>query len=566
MLGAGKTPDDVNAYLATENISADDLNSSPVAAPGQINGATPVASAYNPTPTQRMRDMVINRRAGTAAPNLPSNASPWSRAVDWMQSIGDSSNIAAHGVTAGLSDEVGGLGQGAGAVLATGDPSQFAPAAGRGMDAINANNQRYREQNPILASALEGVGLLTSPLMRLGQTWEAAAPSMAGRAVRSGAVNTATGAGTAAAYNEGSASDRLRAAIYGAAGGGAAGLVLSPALEGAAKGTQTFSQAVAAKKAAAQAPSTAAIKAAASGEYKNVEAAGAVIGPQALQNLSTSVKADLVQFGYHPELQPKVGIVLKELDRVSQGNITAEGVDTLRKIARSVATSADPSERTLGGMIVGKIDDMMENLRPADVVQGNAQQATESLGKARALWKTMRKAELLDGLVDKGELQGMSTNSGGNVQNLIRQKLRTAILENPNNARMFAPDELKAVRQVVRGTWGQNTLRQLGRLAPSSNAWLGIVSTFAAPGVGVAVPMVGAAAKALATRSTKKAIDALSAKVRQGAIQQAPQLGSAPTFPMQVRQQLINQEIRKRLGIAGGSTAGAVGGLVGANY
>jgi hypothetical protein len=218
-------------------------------------------------------------------------------------------------------------------------------------------------------------------------------------------------------------------------------------------------------------------------------------------------------------------------------------------------------------MIVSKIDDMMENLQPTDIVQGNAQQATEALTKARSLWKTSRKAELLDTLVDKGELQGMSTNSGGNIQNLIRQKLRTTILENPNNARMFTADEIKAVRQVVQGTWGQNTLRQLGRLAPSSNAWLGILSTFAAPGIGVAVPVVGAGAKALATNSTKNAIEALSTKVRQGATAVAPELSAAtPTFPMQLRQQLINQEIRKRLGLVGNSAAGAIGGAVGAGY
>jgi hypothetical protein len=473
----------------------------------------------------------------------------------------------AHGLTGGLTDEAAGLGRGTGAVLRTGDPGAFAPGFKSGMDAVNASLAAYRQSNPVLASTLEGLGMVTSPLMRLGEPWQAGAATPVGRAVRSSALGAAKGAGVSAATAEGGVQDRLEAAALGGATGGALGLALPLALEGTAKGTQTFAEAVAKKKSAAQVPSVDAIKAAASAEYKNASNAGAIIGPQALQNLSQSIKGDLAQFGYHPELQPKVGIVLKELDRVSQGNITADGVDTLRKIARSVATSADPSERTLGGMIIGKIDDMMENLQPSDVVQGNAAQATESLGKARDLWKTMRKAELLEGLVDKGELQGMSTNSGGNVQNLIRQKMRTVILENPKNARMFTPDELKSVRQIVQGTWGQNTLRQLGRLAPSSNAWLGIVSTFAAPGVGVAVPMVGAGAKALATRSTKKAIEKLTTSVKQGAYSAAPQLQpSTPTFPLQLRQQLINQQIRERLGLAGNPAAGAIGGSVGASY
>jgi hypothetical protein len=549
--GAAWKPIKTNSPLAADKIQAQTMDE---------------AAAYNPTGAQRIEDTAIAKHKGVKAPELPENASMWARAVDWVNGFNGATDTAAHGMTGGLTDEAGGLGQGVGAALKAGDPSAFAPGFKSGMDAVNASLAAYRERNPLLASTLEGGGLVTSPLMRVGEGWQAAGLTPSSRAVRSAATGAAKGAATGAAMAEGDLVDRGRAAALGGAAGGALGLALPLATEGTAKATQTFSEAVANKKAASQAPSVAAIKAAANAEYKSASAADAILNADPVKRLQASVQGDLANFGYHPDLQPKIGVVLKELDRVGQGNVTADGVDTIRKMALGISRSNDPSERALGGMIVRKIDDMMENLQPADIVQGNANQAVESLGKARDLWKTMRKAELLENLMDQGELQGMSTNSGGNVQNLIRQKLRTSVLENKDNARMFTPDELKTVRQIVSGTKTQNVLRQLGRLAPSSNAWLGIVSTFAAPGVGVAVPMVGAGAKALATRSTKKAIDKLATSVKQGAYRSAPQLSPAPTFPLQLRQQMINQQIRERLGLAANPAAAAIGGTIGSNY
>lgn len=262
-------------------------------------------------------------------------------------------------------------------------------------------------------------------------------------------------------------------------------------------------------------PTTSDLKAAGSAAYKTAEDAGLVVKPVAMQNLASSVKADLANLGYHPKLQPKIQAVLEELDRVGGENISLKGIDVMRRIVGNAAASQDPTEKMMASRIIEKIDDTVENLKPEDVLQGNVEEATKALTKARELWGTMRKSQTIENLILKAEDRAASTNSGGNLQNTIRQNLRT-ILDNPKKSRGFTKDELDAIRQVVRGTPSQNALRLLGRLAPSSNAWLGILSTFALPGVGLAVPVGGSIAKAAATRSTEKSIEALSALVRSG--------------------------------------------------
>lgn len=556
MLDQGAPGADVDSYLQHEGVTADQLRNSPVASPGQITGATPEMSAYNPSFTQRMSDLMANERAGTKPPPLPENASLPNRMLDWLQSFKGATDTAARGVTAGLSDDAQALGAATGKTLAGNAPQGFGAAYQTADEAANQNIANFKSDNPIFGNALEGAGMIASPIFRLGSGAQAGARTIFGRTAQAGVAGAGQGAVAGLGYSEGDLGDRLAAAGIGAATGGALSAALTPAIEGITKGGQTFSNAMQAKKATA---TTAQLKAAAKGFYGDVKQADVILGPQPIKDLAKSVQTDLADFGYHPELQPKVGILLKELDRIGQGNVTATGVDQMRKMAVAVAKSNDPSERTLGGMIVGKIDDMMQNLKPADVVTGDAAAATEALNKAHSTWRTMRKSELIDSLVVKGEDQGMSTNSGGNVQNNIRQKLR-GILDNPKTARLFTDDEQTAIRQIVRGTPTQNALRLLGRLAPSSNAWLGILSTFAAPGVGVAVPIVGAAAKAGATKLTTNAVENLSAMVRSGA-----DLPKVSPIMLQ-RQNLLQLQKRKQLGLFGPIAGGASGAAVGSNY
>lgn len=363
-------------------------------------------------------------------------------------------------------------------------------------------------------------------------------PAQMGRgALAGGASGAAYGFGTA----EGGAANRLQ----GAAVTGALGATAGAAVPAVANKLSGLVSSIAQRRAAAAAvPTNQALRAAGTAAYDAVENAGLIVKPTAMRALTADVYKDLSNLAWHPKMQPNITAIVGELNRVSKGNITAKGIDTMRKLAGNAAKSQDPTERMMASRVIEKIDDMMDNLTPNDVLQGDAAGAAQSLKEARTLWSRMRKSEMIDEAVKVAEDQAMSTNSGGNVQNVLRQKLRL-ILDNPKKVRGFSKAEQDALRKIVHGTPTQNTLRQLGRLAPSSNAWLGVLSTWAIPG-GVAIPIAGSVSKALATRSTQKAIDRFSQQVRNGGPLLAPQAPAgqllAP-YPQQVIQRMLGQGV-----------------------
>jgi hypothetical protein len=251
MIDKGASETEIDDYLSHEGVTADQLKTSPVAGPGQINGNTPVASSYNPTANQRAKDLMMQRRTGAAAPALPQDASVWTRAMDWVNSLQAPTDTAARAFTGGLSDEAAGAGAATGAVLLGQNPGD---AFKKTSSSINANIARFKDANPILSNTLEGLSMAASPLFRAGADWQAAAPTTLGRAVRAGALGAGAGALTGAAYNEGDIGDRLEAAGWGAALGAPLAGIAAPVIETATKAGQSFTDVLNARRAAANDP------------------------------------------------------------------------------------------------------------------------------------------------------------------------------------------------------------------------------------------------------------------------------------------------------------------------
>ena len=320
-------------------------------------------------------------------------------------------------------------------------------------------------------------------------------------------IGAAQGAAYGLGSGEGEVLDRLPSAGVGAVVGGAAG--------GAVR---TVANALSARASRAAIPETEDIKKAAGAAYDAAENAGVIIAPQGVQRLSQEVTSDLAEFGYHPSLQPRVGVVLNELGRLSEQPVTLKGMDVTRRIAQSAAQSMDPSERAIGKRIIGRIDDFVENMGEADVLGGDVASATAALGEARGLWSRMRKSEMVADAVTKAERRAASTGSGGNVDNATRQNIRK-ILDSPKLSRGFTEAERAAAEQVVRGTPTQNAARLVGKLSPQGNglmAALGVGGAAAAPSYAIPAMVAGAVSKQYADRATPANVRALSEIIRSG--------------------------------------------------
>jgi len=376
-----------------------------------------------------------------------------------------------------------------------------------------------QEQHPVAYGAGEFAGAalpaVVAPEM-YGSNFIGAAPTLAGAMGRAALVGGAQGAVSGFGAGEGDVKDRATKGAIGATTGAAIGAVAQPV-------ARAIGAAVAPRAPNPTVPSNDQLRAAGNAAYQAADDAGVIITPTAMRSLADDVDNMLGNAAFDQDLHPQIAAAVRRLRQAGDSgqNYTLQGLDILRQIAGDAADSPRRSERRLGTMIIDRLDDMIDNLGPQDLIQGDANVAVPALQQARQIWTSLRKSELIDELVNTAELQAASTNSGGNLQNTIRQKLRT-LLTNRSLGRAFNADEREALDALVRGTTTQNMLRTLGRLAPSSNSWLGVLSTFAGGPAGLAVPAIGAAAKGAANRSTENAVTGLSELVRSGAGLQVP--------------------------------------------
>jgi hypothetical protein len=359
-----------------------------------------------------------------------------------------------------------------------------------------------------MAAARRGATLLG----RFGTAGMSGAKGVGARAGLAATEGAAYGAAQAAGRGE----DIQQGATFGAIGGGAGSMAGDVISAGIGKASSAINKMTGKAK---PIPELKQLREAANAAYQKADDAGVIIRPEPMQRLNAQIQADLADFGFDPALQPRLKPVIDRLQAAGEGNITLKGIDTIRKVANNARVSQDPAERKLGGMLISRIDDFIDNVKPSDVLTGDPVKGASALSQARKIWRRIAKNEELNTAVRKAELRAGSTGSGGNTENAIRQNLRRIV----EKGRGWTPDEMKALEEIVMGTPTQNVMRLAGKLSPSGNGLM------AALGVGGAMvnPMIGAAslggmgAKAIADRGVMRGVAALDELIRAGGTPQA---------------------------------------------
>lgn len=453
---------------------------------------------------EQQRALAIARAKRARAEAQQTQAAPSSPALG-QDPLSASVTAGGQGITLGFGDE---LAAGLftpiemGMQAYRGDPVSVGGAYNAALDKTRGNLRDARENNPKAAMAGELAGAAMIPGMATGGTLK----------------TIAQGAGTGAAYGFGSGEGGVDERLSSAAIGGSVGLAGAAAVRG-------ITNAVGNRSARATIPSNDELRTLADAAYKAADDAGVVVAPEGIQRLGATIQTDLATLGYHPALQPRVGVVLGEIEKAAQGNVTFRSLDQMRRIAQSAASSLDNSEKAIGTAIIGRIDDLMEDLPIQETVSGNPQAASEAYRTARDYWSRMRKSQTLDTAVQKAERRVASTGSGGNSDNAIRQNVR-GILDNPKTSRGLNETERAAAEKVVRGTFLQNRAREVGKLSPQGNGLMqafGVAGAAAIPQYAIPAMVAGAIGKQVADRATPRNVQALSEILRSGG-QTAPQM------------------------------------------
>jgi hypothetical protein len=273
-------------------------------------------------------------------------------------------------------------------------------------------------------------------------------------------------------------------------------------------------------KAASKVPSLEKMHKEAEDAYTASEKAGLIIKPEVMQRVRSNVQQKLTDFGYHPRNHPAVAVALEELERVAQGNITLKGVDIARRVARRGVKPTEPEQTAALQIVIDEIDNAVAGLGSKDIIVGDPRQGVNALLKAREMWTRVKKNERFMDAVNSAKLQAESTHSGGNVENRTRQLLRPMIdpkvKSRPKN---WTPDEAAAIKGIVSGSLGQNTLRLLGKIAPQGNGLnllLHLGGASATGGATLPLAAGGMMAKYAADRGVRQAVQQLDELIRVG--------------------------------------------------
>jgi hypothetical protein len=273
------------------------------------------------------------------------------------------------------------------------------------------------------------------------------------------------------------------------------------------------------KAATAAMPSLAERKAAAQAGYQSPEVAAVEIKPQAVTNLAASIENDLLHRGFRPTAK-SAGDTFGEIRdlRVPQGvqSVKVADIDTARQALGNLSKEVDAigqptAEAAAARMAISKIDDFLPNLNQTDLLAGDAAKANSILQEARANYKSYKQGSLVDTKQANAELQAASTYGGGNINNATRQAFRPLLRNNEAGLSGFSPEASAQANQVVVGGPLGNTMRQLGRLAPTGPVNMGIHVGAALGTGGATIPIAVAAygAKKIGESITRSEVDKL---------------------------------------------------------
>lgn len=291
-------------------------------------------------------------------------------------------------------------------------------------------------------------------------------------------------------------------------------------------------------------PTAEELKAAAKAGYKAVKDTGAEYPGAAIGSLADDVQRALEADGLIAELSPQTFAVLNKLRSPPEGSsVTVSNLDAARKaLGRIGGNFQNPTEQEAARRVVQRLDEFISSGGQAGPVAGTpaasgglpapwgprpTEEAARHLTEARGNTAAFKRSERITGAEERAELNAAVANSGQNLDNAIRQRLRD-ILVRPKEARGFNSEELAFLEQIARGSRIGNALRFTGNLMGGGGGLGAVVSggvAGAAGGAmglgplgilaGAAVPATGLAAKKAGNALTVRGVNQLDEMVRK---------------------------------------------------
>lgn len=273
----------------------------------------------------------------------------------------------------------------------------------------------------------------------------------------------------------------------------------------------------------APAPTREALEAAAGSGYDKARGLGVEIHPQGVADLGGRIDAALSDLGINGELAPKTYSVLKKTANPPDGSVaTVANLETLRRsFGHAAKDFANPTEQLAASEAKRHLADYLASIPDQDVIRGPASEVSGLIKGANSNYAAAKRSELIAEQLQKADQNAAAANSGANVGNAERQKLKQ-IYQNDRKSAGYSDEELAQMDKIIRGTPLANKTRMLGNLlggggglGGAASAAIGGAATAHMGGVGAVAPVVGYGLKKFSDKLGKKEIDLLDEMVRR---------------------------------------------------
>jgi hypothetical protein len=279
-------------------------------------------------------------------------------------------------------------------------------------------------------------------------------------------------------------------------------------------------------------PGAAGLEATKQQAYRVVDNLGVRYTPAAYGTLVSSIRRRAQAAGISPIRHEHSLSMIDDMENrfpgmfANPGSPSLSELDMVRQRVRD-DLMGNPRDERFAAIIMDSIDAFIDAAGPMHTTgMTGTRTAADAMRTARQANTQWRKAELLEGAIDRARRQAAVTGSGGNVENTMRQSINR-ILNNPAQLRSFTPQERALMQQIVDpNSTRQDVMRRLGKMSPQGNGlmlWLGIVGSLHDPtGITPAVSVLGAASKLASEGTTRGRVDDLQQLVQTGRIVPSP--------------------------------------------
>lgn len=267
-------------------------------------------------------------------------------------------------------------------------------------------------------------------------------------------------------------------------------------------------------------PPREAVRAAAGNLYDAATASTGEIQRTQVQNLSDLVRNNLTSRPpfFRERFAPQTFAALDELRDMpwlaGGRHPTVADVDQVLQVLTLAERSPDGRERQAAGMAKEMVSDWLRTVPPGAIRSGNVQREADTLLEARRLHRIEKRVESVESAQRDARLRTKSTGAGTNINNATRQEARKLL--RGVEGRRWSDEETEELESVVEGSNLNNTLRFIGKYAPSGPVSGITAMSLAMSGhldAGVALGLAGFAAKKAADVGTQRALQAQAARL-----------------------------------------------------